>query len=89
MRDGHCHSHQVVFETAGGVCPQKVLCIIANICLHVHMYGFACTHMHSVCDCVSFLNVHLPFWCQQCCGLVYLRGIICIYLFSVLACFGL
>lgn len=68
MRDGHCHSHQVVFETAGGVCPQKVLRIIANICLHVHMYGFACTHMHSVCvlrfisECASTLLVSAVLW---------------------------
>lgn len=30
-------------------------------------------------DCVSFLNVQLPCWCQHCCSFVHLWGIICMY----------
>lgn len=53
MRDGHCQSCRcVVIEIAGGVSLQEVLQIIANICLHVHMYVLLEHARHQVCDFV-------------------------------------
>lgn len=67
------HQH-VVFETAG-VFPQKVQHIIVNICM-------CCLYVHAVeFVTVSFPYVYLPIWYQECCGSVYLWGIICICFF--------
>lgn len=50
MRDGHCQScRHAVIEIAGGVSPQEVLQIIANICLYVHMYVLLGHARHQVC----------------------------------------
>lgn len=61
MRDGHCHWCQhAVIEIAGGICPQQVLQIIANICLYVHMYVWILFKFAWTCK--QFVTVWVCMW---------------------------